>query len=453
MGHQPNEQPDPCGRPTIRRRDAGRARRRCPRSTDRPASSTPVMPRARAPLGRGRTDADHQRRAPAAARRRALEGGVGRGRGGGGEDHGVGARPSAPAAGRRVAAAPPSGRPRPAAPPIPSRSARRGWSTAPARRTGTAPGCPTSRVIVSRGTRPPIRRARCSTGTRSGSTPAASQGVGRGRADRRHQGRAQRPGVAQLAHEPCHRVDRREDDPAEAAHLLRRGAQGGAPVAGLGLLGQGDARSVAAPARCRASTRPRARGPDRVTTTVRPDSGAGDGAGRRRTPRAATGPTTITAGDPSVTSASRPSVVRTTAWSAWCPARSPPSGVDAGLPPRWSAVGDLGPVHHPHEDHQGPVDLGQGLPVDAAVDRVVHPAGHHGHRRGEATVGDRNADGRRNPEGRGDTGDDLPGHAGTVERPRPPRRRGRTRRDRRLSGAPRSWLRCPCSTRSRLISS
>ena len=67
-------------------------------------------------------------------------------------------------------------------------------------------------------------------------------------------------------------------------------------------------------------------------------------------------------------------------------------------------------------------------------------------------MGDRNAGDRGNPEGRGDAGDDLPRHAGPRERlgllAAAPERKGSPPFKRTTV-----WLRCPCSTRSRLISS
>ena len=67
-----------------------------------------------------------------------------------------------------------------------------------------------------------------------------------------------------------------------------------------------------------------------MTTTERPARGSGE-------PSAATGPTTITAGERSVTSASWPSVVRTSAWFEVVPRSITATGVEAAFPPRWSS--------------------------------------------------------------------------------------------------------------------
>ena len=175
------------------------------------ASSTPGMPERTGALGRGRADADDERR-DASGEPSASEGGEGPA-----EEEAVKITASAGASrarnggvGRRQRHGPVGldalGPPSPSLQPV--GDGRRGQvgageqdQVAGRARTGSGKAA----------TRP---GARWSAGTRSGSTPA---GAGRrpwpGRPP--PPGCRQGPGVTQFGHEPAHRVDRREDHPAE----------------------------------------------------------------------------------------------------------------------------------------------------------------------------------------------------------------------------------------------
>ena len=86
-------------------------------------------------------------------------------------------------------------------------------------------------------------------------------------------------------------------------------------------------------------------------------------------------------------------------WGYYTAPQAAARGHVARLAAALECGGNVGPVHHSHQDHQCSVDLGQRLPIDR-TDRITDLAGHDGHRRGEAAVGDRNADGGGHPEGR-----------------------------------------------------
>ena len=164
------------------------------------------------------------------------------------------------------------------------------------------------------------------------------------------------------------RVDRGEDDPAETARFLRRGPEGGAPVAGTGLLGQRDLDGLGA----------------------RPLQGVEQARGARSRPgddHRAAGQGPVGAGDPDAQRGHRPDhdhrrgAERDVRQLAQRGADHhlvlvvPRSITAVGRRRRLAAplerVGDVGPVRHPHEDHQRPLDLGQRLPVHAAGRRVV----------------------------------------------------------------------------------
>ena len=77
--------------------------------------------------------------------------------------------------------------------------------------------------------------------------------------------------------------------------------------------------------------------PLRATTTVRPDKAPPPGPGGESCASAATGPTTITAGESRSTAARPASVVRTTRWAAVVARAMTAAGVSGDRPPAMSA--------------------------------------------------------------------------------------------------------------------
>ena len=199
------------------------------------------------------------------------------------------------------------------------------------------PARPTPSTPSASGNSSTSPRALCSAGTRSGSTPsrrsasavagptAATSTPPRARASRNA------PMKRSTALTEVSTTQRLSCTDAAAA------ASAAPPSAGSTCRVRGNSRAVA-PARSNASTSPRARPAARVTTTVRPANGPPDTAGESWRPRAATGPTTMTAGGPRSTSANPASVVRATRWDAVVPEAMTATAVSGGRPPCISAA-------------------------------------------------------------------------------------------------------------------
>ena len=224
-------------------------------------------------------------------------------------------------------------------------------------------------------------RALCSAGTRSGSMPArrSASAVAGPTAATRTPASARASRSSPMNRSTALRdVSTTHESSRTAAAAARRAAP---PSAGSTWRVSGSSTTVA-PTCSRAPTSPRARAPDRVTTTEQPAKGPpgpasapGDDA-----PSAATRPTTITAGDPRSTAASPASVVRATRWD---PVVAP---LDHGRrrlgrpTPADERFGDGGARRHAHEDDESASRPRQRVPVGHALaSRLAHPARHDRH--------------------------------------------------------------------------
>ena len=175
-------------------------------------------------------------------------------------------------------------------------------------------------------------RALCSAGTRSASTPARASASAVA-------GPTAATSTGPRSRASCNACMKRSTAVTEVSttHALSRTAAAAArraapPSAGSTCRVSGSSSAVA-PAPSSASTRPRARGPLRVTTTVRPVRGAPAAPTAWGGPSAATAPTTMTAGGPRSTSARPASVVRAIRCDAVVPCAITATAVSGGRPP------------------------------------------------------------------------------------------------------------------------
>ena len=271
-------------------------------------------------------------------------------------------------------------------------------------------------------------RARCAAaGHQVRLDAGAAQRVGRGRPDGGHQHRAEGAGVAQRAHEAVHRVDRGQHHPGVVpARPPRRPA----------------AQRRRPPGRPGGSAAPRA--PWRRPARARPP---GPGPARRRgsrprcarpaaPPAAARRPVQAERGHrshhddgrcgPGRRRPDRPTSCAPRARTAVVPCAITATGVSGARPPCTSAAAMAARVAMPMRMTRVPPTRASASQSCAPVPvRLAHPAGHDGDRRGQAALGDRDAERGGHAEGGRDAGHHLPGDAGRAPAPRPPRRRGR----------------------------